>query len=261
MKNYPIELSLVSLLLFVPMLIFWVYGDKLLVRKAEPAPISAINLVMGGSAAIKAAAPVISPSDTPVPSPTHTSIPTATPTLLEVAAFYPTPSETPLPLATDLPATNVPDASLKPTNTPTFGEMMKDHIVFYLIQPETGRTDACGNITLVPIVSRRLRTGDKLADVQVALNMLFNLKRKIYIQWYNALWDTDLRIDDYQYIAKSDNMIIDFAGYLPAGQLSNCDKHGIREQIWTTFYHYGFLQKTFKINGVFLIDQLNRKTH
>ncbi len=137
---------------------------------------------------------------------------------------------------------------------------MKDHIVFYLIQPQKGRQDACGDIQLVPIVSRRMRTGDKLADVQIGLQMLFNLKRKIYIQWYNALWDTNLTIGSYKYNRQKDYMTIEFAGYLPAGQLSNCDKHGIREQIWTTFFHYGIKEKTFKINGVFLIDQLNRKT-
>lgn len=157
-------------------------------------------------------------------------------------------------------ATYTATPTQKPTNIPIVGEMAKDHIVFYLIQPEKGRQDACGNIQLVPIISKRMRSGDKLRDVQVALQMLFDLKRKIYIQWYNALWDTDLTIDKHQYIAQKDYMIIDFGGYLPAGQLSNCDKHGIREQIWTTFFHYGIKEKTFKINGVFLIDQLNRNT-
>lgn len=246
MKNHPIELSLISLLLFVPVLIFWGYGDKLFVRRLEPAPLSAINLVLGASSALN---PEPAMTATPVPSrtptPTQTQAPTSTPA----------PTETPIPQPTETPT-----ASLKPTNTPTFGEMLQDHIVFYLIQPEKGHEDACGDIQLVPIVSRRMRTGDRLYDVQVALNMLFNLKRKIYIKWYNALWDTDLTIDNYQYIAEKDYMIINFAGYLPAGELSNCDKHGIREQIWTTFFHYGIKEKTFKINGVFLIDQLNRKT-
>ncbi len=251
MKNYPIELSLISLLLFVPTLIFWVYGDKLLVRKPESAPMSAINLVLGASSAMNSA-PTIAPTLTP--KPTRTLVPTSRPTI-EVVAFNPTPTNTSLPQPT-----KIPPIALKPTNTPTFGEMLKDHIVFYLIQPELGREDACGNIQLVPIVSRRMRSDDKLYDVQVALQMLFSLKRKIYIKWYNALWDTDLTIDSYEYIAQKDYMIINFAGYLPAGQLSNCDKHGIREQIWTTFFHYGIREKTFKINGVFLIDQLNRKT-
>jgi hypothetical protein len=245
MKNYPIELSLISLLLFVPALIFWVHGDKLLVRKPGPAPISAINLVLGASSAN--AKPAIPATAIPSETPTPTLIPTQVPTSL--------PTETPLPAPTEIPA-----AVLAPTNTPTFREMMKDHIVFYLILPQKDRQDACGDIQLVPIVSRRMRTGDKLADVQIALQMLFNLKRKIYIQWYNALWDTNLTIGSYKYNRQKDYMTIEFAGYLPAGQLSNCDKHGIREQIWTTFFHYGFKEKTFKINGRFLIDELNRKT-
>src|SRR5687768_3337007 len=208
MKNYPIELSLISLLLFVPVLIFWVYGDKLLVRKLEPAPISAINLVLGASSANSK------------PTITATSIPSQTPTLTPTPLPTALPTETPLP-----PPTEVPTEVLEPTNTPTFREMVKDHIVFYLIQPQKGRQDACGDIQLAPIVSRRMRTGDKLADVQIALQMLFNLKRKIYIQWYNALWDTNLTIDSYKYVQQKDYMTIEFAGYLPAGQLSNCDKH------------------------------------
>jgi len=253
MKNYPIELSLVSLLLFVPMLIFWVYGDKLVVRNPAPAPISAINLVLGASSVLNNE-PTIVPTLTPIP--TQTQAPIIRPTI-SVA----TPTLTPTPTETSIPQpTNVPAAALKPTNTPTFGEMLKDHIVFYLIQPQKGREDACGKITLVPIVSRRMRSGDKLEDVQVALRMLFSLKRKIYIQWYNALWDTDLTIDNYKYIAQKDYMTINFGGYLSAGQLSDCDKHGIREQIWTTFYHYGIKEKTFKVNGNFLIDELNRKS-
>ena len=254
MKNYPIELSLISLLLFVPMLIFWVYGDKLLVRKAEPANLSAINIVLGASSAKNNLAPsAVVPSATPKPSATPLPIPSPT-IIVEVFNPTPTDTETPEPTATDEPVLNV-----KPTNTPTFGEMMKDHIVFFLIQPELGREDACGKFTLVPIVSRRMRTGDRLQDVQIALQMLFNLKRKVYVQWYNALWQTDLTIDSYQYIAKSDYMIINFAGYLPVMQMSNCDKHGVREQIWKTFFFYGITEKTFKVNGVFLIDQLNRK--
>jgi hypothetical protein len=151
-------------------------------------------------------------------------------------------------------------AARKPTNTPTIRQMLKDHIVFYLIEPEKGRQDACGDIKLVPIISKRMRSDDKVKDVQIALQMLFSVKRKIYVQWYNALWDTDLRIDTYQYTAQKDYMTINFAGYLPAGQLSNCDKHGIREQIWTTFFHYGIKEKTFTINNTFLIDELSRKT-
>jgi hypothetical protein len=209
---------------------------------------SAISLVLAPPA------PEAKPTKTPTVAPSATPTSTATPT----NSPAPSPTETLEPTAT---ATSEPtEIPVDPTETPTFGEMLKDHIVFYLIQPERGREDACGNIQLVPIVSRRLRSGDKLYDVQVALTMLFSLKSKIYIQWYNALWDTDLTIDSYEYIAEKDYMIINFAGYLPAGQLSNCDKHGIREQIWTTFFHYGIKEKTFKINGVFLIDQLNRKT-
>jgi hypothetical protein len=249
MKNYPVEFSLISLLLFMPVLILTLFGDKLLTPRPQSAQISAISMVLAPRAPQEE--PSVTPTTTPTPSQTATATATDSP--------VPSPTETPLPptATATLEPTETP---LDPTGTPSLGEMLKDHIVFYLIQPEKGREDACGDIKLVPIISRRLRSGDKLYDVQVALNMLFNVKNKIYIQWYNALWDTDLTINNYQYIAEKDYMIINFAGYLPAGQLSNCDKHGIREQIWTTFFHYGIKEKTFKINGVFLIDQLTRKT-
>jgi len=244
MKNYSIEISLISLLLFVPMLIFWVYGDKLLIRKPEPAPISAINLILGASSASN-------PRPTKSAIPTKTATPTPTPTRASnarlaaaVLSLNTRPTQTPLPRPTDIP-TEAPQA----TNTPTFGEMLKDHIVFYLIQPEAGHEDACGSIQLVPIISRRMRTGDKLYDVQVALEMLFNLKRKIYIKWYNALWDTDLTIDKYQYVASKDRMSISFSGFLPSGQLPGCDDRGIKAQILTTFSHYGIQGKSFTVNG------------
>lgn len=147
-----------------------------------------------------------------------------------------------------------------PSATASLADRLRDNIVYYLIRPASNRTDACGSLGLVPIISYRMRSGDRLQDVQVALNMLFGLKNRTYLGYYNALWDTDLSIGSYQYIKSKDYMIIDFAGYLPAGQLSDCDKHGIRDQIWGTFFHYGIKEKTFKINGVFLIDQLNRKT-
>lgn len=246
MKIYPIELSLISLLLFVPMLIFGMYGNKLFGRAPQPAPISAINLVLRPS--VSDATPTILPTYTPPPTETPTNSPTPSPTQSPTSSPTPSPTET---------ATLEPTAApLDPTNTPTFGEMMKDRIVFYLIQPEKGREDACGDIQVIPIISKRLRSGDKLDDVQVALNMLFSLKRKIYIQWYNALWDTDFTIENYQYNAKKDYMTIQFGGYFPYTKLSSCDKHGIREQIWTTFFHYGFKEKTFKVSDGFLIDRL-----
>jgi hypothetical protein len=195
------------------------------------------------------AVPVLAPG--PVyPTSTFAPLPTATATRIPVP-----PAETATPLPTDGPA-------LKPvvTNTQTVREMLQTHIVFYLIQPVEGRQDACGNIKVVPIISKRLRTGDKIYDVQVALQMLFALKRKTYLNWYNALWDTSLAINKYQYNPNKDYMIVDFTGYLDAGHLSNCDKHGIREQVWKTFFHYGIREKTFTIDGHFLIDQLNRKT-
>lgn len=240
MKNYSIELSLISLLLFVPMLVFWLYGDKLLIRRPQPAPISAINLILGASSASN-------PRPTKVP--TQTPMPTRG---VVVAARIIRPTQTPIPKPTDVPTevpTDIPVVAAPPTNTPTFGQMLHDHIVFYLIQPEPGHDDACGNVQLVPIISRRMRTGDKYYDVQVALEMLFNLKRKIYIKWYNALWDTDLSIDKTQTISSKSQITINFTGYLPTNQLSSCDSHGIREQILATVSHYGVQAKSFTANG------------
>jgi hypothetical protein len=179
------------------------------------------------------------PTGTPLPSATLTQEPSQTPT--ETAT--PAPSET---------ASPVPSA----TSTLTFGEAMRTRIIFYLLIPEAKRTDACGAITEVPIISKRMLTGDKLQDVQIALNMLFSIGRKYYGSYYNALWNTKFVIKEWDYNAKKDYMTITFGGYFPFTTMDACDKHGIRQQIWTTFFHYGFKEKTFKYYEKFLIDQL-----
>jgi len=181
------------------------------------------------------------PSDTPLP-PTGTPLPSSTPS--ETSSPLPTETFTPTPTA---------------AATETIGEMLKTHIVFYLILPEKGRTDACGNMSVEPIISKRLRTGDKFQDVQIALNMLFSVGSQFYGAYYNALWNTDLEIASFKYLKEIDEVQIDFTGFLPLSQISACDKHAIREQIWTTFFHYEFHQKVFTYNGKFLIDQLGRK--
>ncbi len=176
---------------------------------------------------------------------------TATATLTLTKTISPTPTETPS-------ATPTETLTPIPTPTETISQQLQSRIVFYLFEPEFGRTDACGNPTLIPIISKRYRTGDKLQDVQIGLQMLFDLGVKHYGPYYNALWDTDLTINSLKYISKQDYAIIDFGGFLPVMQMTKCDKHGVREQIWKTFFHYGFKEKTFTINGAFLIDQLNR---
>ncbi len=137
--------------------------------------------------------------------------------------------------------------------------MLKTHIVFYLMLPEKGRIDACGNATSEPIISKRMRTGDKLQDVQIALNMLFSVGVQRYGVYYNGLWDTQLQVNTFKYVKDRDYAIIDFSGFWPRSQISSCDKHAIRDQVWDTFYHYGFKEKTFTINGHYMIDQLGGK--
>ena len=178
---------------------------------------------------------------------TDTAAPSATATVS--ASATPEPSLTP---------TTAPSPTVTPTAEPTetIGEKLKSHIVFYLVLPEKDRRDACGDITVQPIISKRLVTGDKLNDVQIALNMLFNVGNKFYGVYYNALWDTHFDIQSTQYDAKKDYMTITFGGDFPYTRLTACDKHGIREQIWTTFFHYGFHEKTFKYYDHFMIDRL-----
>jgi len=197
-----------------------------------------------------------SPAVTSVP--TTTQIPSAT-TRPQTSTSSPTLTLTSTITAT---ATLAPTATATSTSSPapteSLAEMLKTHIVFYLILPETGHTDACGKFTLEPIITKRFRTGDKVQDVQIALNTMFGLGVKYYGAYYNALWNTDLTINSYEYFEKQDYMIMDFGGFLPVKELSRCDKHGIHEQIWKTFFYYKFKEKTFTINGKFLIDQLGR---
>lgn len=197
------------------------------------------------------------PTEIPTLTPSTTASPTATVTVTATATFTPTKTETPLPTETFTPT---PTETLTPIPTPTetTSQLLKSRIVFYLILPEHGRTDACGNPTLIPIISQRHRTGDKLRDMQIGLQMLFDLGVKYYGPYYNALWDTKLTINSVEYRKQEDYAIIDFGGFLPVMQMSKCDKRGVRNQIWKTFFHYEFREKTFTINGAFLIDQLNR---
>ncbi len=228
-------------------------------------------LVLAACSPAATAAPTVAPTaaatDTIMPTDTIVA-PTDTPA---VATDTPTiVADTPTVAATDTvgpSATPTLDASAAPTLAPTadktetIGEQLKSHIVFFLLLVPGGktgnkRTDACGNLKPEPIISKRLRTGDKIEDVQIALNMLFSVGVKYYGAYYNAMWNTQFTIDNYQYIAKDDYMIIQFGGFFPYSQLSACDKHGIREQIWSTFFYYGFREKTFKVADGFLIDRL-----
>ena len=208
-----------------------IIGLFFLVACASPA--AETQITASSIPSITKSPPIITVTTTPSTTPTHT------------LTLTPIPSETPNP-------------SPIPKNTETISEMLKTHIVFFLIVPEKGRTDACGDITLEPVISKRYRSGDNVEDVQIALNMLFNMGTKYYGSYYNALWDTELNINSYEYNAKKNGMIIDFGGFLPVMELSKCDKHGIREQNWKTFYYYGFKDKIFTYNGKFLIDQLSR---
>ena len=229
------------------------------------------------TAATPTAVPTIADTfDTMTPAATETTVPataedTATVEVAPSITVTATGTETPAPAksaatqtitstvaATDTGATATPDGRA-PTATETLSDMLKTRIVFYLILPQKGHTDACGDITLVPIITKRYRTGDRLADVQIALNMLMGMHIQRYGVYYNALWNTDLSIASTKYNPENDEMSIDFTGYIPFGDLTTCDKHGIREEIWKTFYNYGIAQKIFTFNGHFLIDQLNRK--
>lgn len=210
-------------------------------------------------------------------SPTATTAPTVAPTAAATDIVIPTdtvvaPTDTPTVVA-DTPTVAATD-TLQPSTTPTsatsatptlaptaektetIGEKLKSHIVFYLVLPEKDRRDACGTITVQPIISKRLVTGDKLNDVQIALNMLFSVGSKFYGVYYNALWDTHFDIESTQYDPRKDYMTITFGGDFPYTRLTDCDKHGIREQIWTTFFHYGFHEKTFKYYDHYMIDRL-----
>lgn len=200
------------------------------------------------------------PAATPAPAATAAQLDTLTPsipteTALPSATFTTAPSLTPTETATLLPS-ETPTQTPTAASTETFGEKLKNHIVFYLLIPEGNRRDACGDIKEVPIISKRIRTGDKLQDVQIALRMLFSIGAKYYGPYYNALWDTQFTIESTEYNAKKDYMTITFGGYFPFTAMSSCDKHGIRQQVWTTFFHYGFKEKTFKYYNDFLIDRL-----
>jgi hypothetical protein len=247
MKSHPIEILLIGLLLFMPMMVFITYGDALFMRLPEQ------DKIIQAALAPARWTPTSAPSATRTAPPTLAATSTPTPTTTSTATA--TSTDTPLP-PTNTATFEPTQPPREATKTPSIGEMLKTHIVFYLIISSTKRHDACGNFKLEPIISKRIRTGDKLQDVQIALNMLFSVSGKYYGPYYNALWDTDFTIESTEYNARKDYMTITFGGYFPFTQLSTCDKQGIRQQIWTTFFHYGFREKTFKYYDKFLIDRL-----
>jgi hypothetical protein len=195
-------------------------------------------------------APTATQTATPTQTATSTPVP---PTATSTATITPTATLTRTPKPTQTPS---PEPSATPTET--ISQQLKSRIVFYLILPELGRTDACGDISLIPIISKRYRTGDKLRDMEIAMQMLLSVGVRRFGVYYNALWDTQLTINSIKYQKEKDYVYLDFGGFLPVMQMSKCDKHGVREQIWKTFYHYGIQNKTFTFNGKFLIDQLSR---
>lgn len=210
-----------------------------------------IFLLTIASILVACASPASQTTATPIASETVETAATATVTAVPTITTTPTQTETPTPSFTSTP-TITPTAE----KTETLGEMLKSRIVFYLIIPEAKRRDACGEITTEPIISKRFRTGDKVEDFQIALNMLFSIGSKYWGKYYNALWDTHFTIESAEYRAKNDYIILKFGGDFPYVRLSSCDKHGIREQIWATWRHYGFKEKTFMVSDGFLIDRL-----
>ena len=215
-----------------------------------------VFLILCLALVLGACAPVATPTlELSMPQPVTTTPIPPTATALPPATFTPSPSVAPSQTPTALP-TETPTITPTATSTETISEMLQSHIVFYLIVPEGQRRDACGNIKVEPIISKRMRTGDKLQDVQIALKILFSVGVKYYGPYYNALWDTQFTIESTEYNAQKDYMTITFGGYFPFTKLSDCDKHGIREQVWATFFHYEFREKTFKYYDKFLIDRL-----
>lgn len=236
----------------IPRLIFLLAIACILVACAGPTPAAPT-----APAQVTESAPIASETvETEAMATASETTQAATPTVETV--LTPTQTEAPTSSITSTPTT-APAATLAPTaeKTETLGEKLKSHIVFYLIIPESSKhRDACGKITTEPIISKRMRTGDKVEDFQIALNMLFNIGSKYWGAYYNALWDTHFTIESAEYRAKNDYIILKFGGDFPYVRLSSCDKHGIREQIWATWRHYGFKEKTFMVSDGFLIDRL-----
>ena len=244
MKNRPIKITIISMFVLVSMLTLAACATQTPTPTAQPASSATSTESVSDETATTAptAEPVIESTFTAT-SESATATQTGTATLAG-------PTETITPTMT---TTQVAGA----TATETLGQMLKTHIVFYLIIPgDPKHRDACGTFRVEPIISKRLVTGDKVQDFVIALNMLFSVGSKYWGAYYNALWDTHFTIDSYEYRAKTDYIIVKFGGDFPYTRLTSCDKHGIREQIWTTWRHYGFKEKTFMVSDGYLIDRL-----
>lgn len=196
----------------------------------------------------------VCPSCSPAtPSPTATSIPpTSTETRVpatETATAVPTSTDTPTlePTETTMPsstATWTPTLTptLEPTETPAPQSAgSSGWIVSYLISENTGGYAGCGD-TLIPLSTGMVRSGDVVADTTAALNNLFSIGVQFSGGFYNAVYQSSLKVSKIDFSASDGLMIVYLSGKFTKPK-DGCEKERYRDQVWGTIYQFSEVSK------------------
>ena len=172
------------------------------------------------------------PTETPLPSPTVTSLPTATLTPTQI----PEPTLTPIPTVSE-------GAYYKVLNSDEAAQLLPTYIAFYLVYPLD--PENC-SYTMRPILALTYpqRTGDVVADVTTALNLLFQFSLSNMGVFTNPLLPASHKLVNITVSGSS--MAVYLTGD-PARTDNRCTNHQMRDQIFTTIRQ---IAKDFGINDI-----------
>lgn len=167
------------------------------------------------------------PTETATAEPTATNTPTLAPT--ETATVTPTSSPTPTPTE-------------EPTETPAPQAVNSSAwITSYLISENTGGNAGCGD-TLIPLSSGQVRSGDVVADVTTALNSLFSIGVQYSGGFYNAVYQSSLKVSKVDFSSSDGLMIVYLSGKFTKPK-DGCEKERYRDQVWGTIYQFSEVDK------------------
>lgn len=213
----------------------------------------AICLVLGvllGACSQSAPSPTMTsvpPSATATDIPTQTPLPpSATPT--DTASPVPptatkTATETRLPTHT---STASPTETVTNTPAPTLesGKVarssVENPIVYYLIQPDTGGPEACGD-SIIGIGIGVSRSNDISNDVTLALEALLGQKSEWVLGLFNPVSWSTINLKDVSF---SEGLItVNFTGKFEKSD-DKCDNLRVKAQIWSTIRQFRAIKST-----------------
>ena len=194
------------------------------------------------------------PTNTPIP-PTETPLP---PTTTPTSTATNTPTDTPTSTATEAPtatATEEPTATETATATAVPQAAAPSNVlVKYLVHQGTGGPIGCGD-SLVSVSTGFLPTGDIKEDVKIALNSLFSTGSKYVGDFYNPLYQSNLRVASVKFKKSSGQLTIHLKGGFTKPK-DECDKMLYRAQVWDTARQFPEVWRAYIWIGDLLLGDL-----